>query len=123
MITVALDAVNAFNMPLRSCIRDILLSSPDKYGHLYALWNLAYSEPSNLHYMTKDGQDVILSQRGTRQGDPLAALLFALVLTPILKEAQRHFPDLDIYAYLDDITIQGFCPEKTKRCVLSLRKP
>ena len=121
-ISAALDATNAFNTPHRARIRDILLSSPDKYGHLYALWNLSYSQPSNLHYMTKHGHDIILSQRGTRQGDPLAALLFALVLAPILKEAKRQFPDLDIFAYLDDITIQGLCPNQVQRCIAAIKK-
>ncbi len=120
-ITVALDATNAFNTPYRSSIRKVLISSPDKYGHLYALWNVAYSRPSNLHYRTETSQGVILSQRGTRQGDPLAALLFALVLTPILQEAKRIHPTLDIYAYLDDITIQGHDPRTVARCVTFIR--
>ncbi len=59
-----------------------------------------------------------MSQRGTRQGDVLGAFLFALVIHPVLVEAKETYGlEVDIMAYLDDITLIGDNPVYVKACV------
>jgi hypothetical protein len=119
-ITVALDAANAFNTPLRSEIAKTLRAET-KFRSFYNLWNLAYAEPSNLHYRNHGEEAVILSQRGTRQGDVLGGFFFALAIHPILRDAKSSFTEIDIYAYLDDITLQGDDGPRMTECITFIR--
>ena len=49
------------------------------------------------------GKNIILSLTGLHQGDPIAGLLFSLVLHPIIMRIQSEVPSLKVYAwYLDD---------------------
>ena len=118
-ITVALDGKNAFNSPFRKQIREVLLRSEFyELRPLWNLWNLAYSKPSNLHFRGDDGEtETILSQRGTRQGDVLGGLFFSIAIQPTLTAAKKAFPEIDILAYLDDITLQGDDPDAMKNCI------
>jgi hypothetical protein len=81
-LVVTLDATNAFNTPFRSAMRATLLSDP-KWQPYHNLFNLCYAEPSELLFRQGPDSTVIMSERGCRQGDPLGALLFALVIHPI----------------------------------------
>ena len=55
----------------------------------------------------KDGRvEVIKSQAGVHQGDPLGSVLFALAIHDILKRVGREF-DVHVFAYADNITIVG----------------
>ena len=118
-ITVALDAANAFNTPRRSAIRDQLCNSP-ALRPLYPLWNLCYSNPSSLYFRQDGEQTEIPSTTGTRQGDVLGALFFAVAIQEALNRARETFPEVDVYAYLDDITLQADCPDAMANCIKSI---
>ena len=61
-------------------------------------------QPSHLLF----GTNSILSRLGFHQGDPLAALLFSLVLQPLVNLIQERAPGLSLNAwYLDDGTVVG----------------
>jgi hypothetical protein len=53
-----------------------------------------------------DDQEIV-SQCGVKQGGPLSPFFFALALKEPLEEAAELFPDVEIVAYLDDITVVG----------------
>ena len=56
----------------------------------------------------KFGDTVIVSGSGLHQGDPLAGLLFCLVLHPVIKLIQEQLPSLSLNAwYLDDGHVIG----------------
>jgi hypothetical protein len=50
---------------------------------------------------------VIPSSEGLQEDDPLGAFLFCLALQPVLKEMSRGNLNLQILAYMDDISIIG----------------
>ena len=59
----------------------------------------------------------ILSSSGFQQGDPLAALLFALVLHPVVLAINDEVPSLKLNAwYLDDGTLVGELEELLAGC-------
>ena len=63
-----------------------------------------YSRHSHLFF----GVDRIPSEEGAQQGDPLALLLFGLVLHPLLLLVKEECPTLLLnVAYLDDVTLAG----------------
>ena len=49
----------------------------------------------------------LMSETGTRQGSSLGGFYFCLVMQPILRAMQDRFPDIRIYAYIDDVTLTG----------------
>ncbi|MDO9354341.1 MAG: reverse transcriptase domain-containing protein, partial [Solirubrobacteraceae bacterium] len=116
-ILVALDAKNAFNTPWRAAIAAELRRNP-QFHSLVNQWNFCYSKHTELHFRRGDTEKVIMSQRGTRQGDVLGAFLFALVIHPVLVEAKETFGhEVEIMAYLDDITLIGNNSASMKACV------
>lgn len=63
-----------------------------------------YGQPSHLLF----GANSILSKLGFHQGDPLAALLFSLVLQPLVNLIQERLQGLSLNAwYLDNGTLVG----------------
>jgi hypothetical protein len=116
-ILVALDAKNAFNTPWRRAIAAELQRNP-QFHAIINQWNFCYSRHTDLHYRHGGIDTIIKSQRGTRQGDVLGAFLFALVIHPVLVEAKEKFgSEVDIVAYLDDITLLGNNSNSMKACV------
>ena len=95
------DLVNAFNCADRACaLEEVKTHFPE----LLAWVSTAYGTSSNLIF----GKALILSMVGFHQGDPLASLLFSLVLHPIILQIEAEVPTLDLNAwFLDDGTLVG----------------
>ena len=95
-VLLKLDLRNAFNTIRRDHIADCLSKyAPD----LLSLFSACYSESSFLAF----GHDIIFSEEGLQQGDPLAPLYFCLGLHDILLHLRTPFK----IAYLDDVALLG----------------
>ena len=95
------DLVNAFNCADRACaLEEVKTHFPE----LLAWVSTAYGTSSNLIF----GKALILSMVGFHHGDPLASLIFSLVLHPIILKIEAEVPTLDLNAwFLDDGTLVG----------------
>ena len=95
------DLVNAFNLADRAtALQEVAQHFPE----LLPWVSTAYSSPSHLTF----GSTSISSSCGFHQGDPLASLLFSLVLHPIVLQIEEQVPTLDLNAwFLDDGTLVG----------------
>ncbi len=96
-----LDLSNAFNNVSRLCMFD----SIRKHLPLISGWmELCYRSSPYLHF----GENIILSQCGVQQGDPLGPLGFSMALHPILQEIRDKVPGLIVNSwYLDDGVLCG----------------
>ena len=66
--------------------------------------NTCYGQPSHLLF----GSSSLSSERGFHQGDPLASLLFCLVLKELVELIKQRVPDIPLNAwFLDDGTQDG----------------
>jgi hypothetical protein len=95
------DLENAFNQ----VDREILFEEVRQHFPELSAWvEASYGSQSHLIF----GTTLILSCIGLHQGDPLASLLFALGLQPVLKKLQEEVPRLlaNIW-FLDDGTLVG----------------
>lgn len=91
-----LDFNNAFN----SLHRDIMLMAVKNYlPHLRNYVELCYAQPSELYF----GNEIIMSEEGAQQGDPLGSMLFCLAIQPIVVKLSSEF---NVW-YIDDGTIGG----------------
>jgi hypothetical protein len=98
---LTVDLSNAFNSISREKIRQQLeLHFPSLLPYFHA----AYTTGAPLYYR---GEVLTYSMEGVRQGDPLGPALFAVGLHPTLQQLQGEFPNVRIYAYLDDVTFTG----------------
>jgi hypothetical protein len=104
---ISYDTKNAFNTISRKAILDSIIKHCPILA-VYYLW--LYGESSNLY--DGHGKFICQSATGVRQGDPLGPLLFALGIAPILSDLKTQFPDLELFAFLDDIYKVG----KTEQC-------
>ena len=66
---------------------------------IYRFCYLAYSNNTFLRF----GDDIITSQEGAQQGDPLGPLLFCLAVHPLLSSLTCPL----VVGYMDDITLGG----------------
>ena len=95
-ILVKLDFRNAFNSINRETVlRAVAAHIP----MLYAFCHLTYANHTSLLF----GEDLISSEDGVQQGDPLGPLLFCLSIHPILAAFQSPF----IACFMDDVTLGG----------------
>ena len=78
---------------------DMLQAIRDRAPELFSYCYTAYAHPSMLFY----GSDVVMSQEGTQQGDPLGPLLFSNTLQPLL----QSLVSVLALGYLDDVTLGG----------------
>ena len=95
-ILVKLDYTNAFNSISRS---EMILTVKEKYPHMLPFILQCYGTKSFLCY----GNEIILSEEGVQQGDPLGPLLFCLLIQPIVESIQSDMNEW----YLDDGSIGG----------------
>jgi hypothetical protein len=108
-IALAVDFKNAFNSLSRHAMMEILLgdlrTSP--------IWNFvhwSYADPSALlvfDNMTNILSAVLHSEDGVRQGDPLAAFLFAFAVQSLYVAALKAAKEVEGVAILDDLTLIG----------------
>jgi hypothetical protein len=94
------DMANAFNSASRSRLRQLVA----RHHPWLSPWvEYCYARPSDLqHY-----DNIVPSQEGTQQGDPLGPFLFAVVLQLVVRVLQED-PSLDLNMwFLDDGTIGG----------------
>ena len=95
-VLVKLDFKNAFN----TIYRESVLQAVARYiPMLFAFCHLTYSSRSSLAF----GNDIIYSDDGVQQGDPLGPLLFCLTIHPLLNTLQSSFKA----CYMDDVTLGG----------------
>ena len=100
---VKVDFTNAFN-----CVdRQALLEQCRHHFPGLSLWaEWCYKQPSKLYF----GSEVISSERGVQQGDPLGPLLFALAIQPLLLQLHEGKAEQGLqlsYSYLDDLILAG----------------
>lgn len=95
-IILKIDFYNAFNMTCRSTILSRVKQFIPEYFNFI---NQCYKEHSFLSF----NENIILSQRGVQQGDPLGPLLFCLAIHPIIMSLKS---DINLW-YLDDGTLAG----------------
>lgn len=95
-VLVKLDFSNAFN----SLRRDVMLQTiADELPGLYRFCTLCYGDRTALRF----GDNIIWSDEGTQQGDPLGPLLFCMTIQPLLSSTSSEFK----VAYMDDVTLGG----------------
>ena len=96
-----IDLINAYNM----CDRDSAFREVEQHFPDIIKWVMtSYGSEAELVF----GDKIIFSRAGFHQGDPLAGLLFALVLHPIISKILAEVPSLSFHAwYLDDGTQVG----------------
>ena len=101
LMILQLDFINAFNC----CDRDYAFKLVEEVFPDCLSWILTcYGVEAELLF----GNTIIYSINGFHQGDPLASLLFALTLQPIVEMIQQAVPTLKANEwYLDDGTVAG----------------
>ncbi len=102
-----MDIKNAFNTLARKQLLKAYLSEKD----LSLFWRLAHTVYNSENPLVfKDHTDatrVLNAQAGTRQGDFLAGIGFAIAIQGCLKDTQKRHPEIVIKAIQDDIHILG----------------
>ena len=96
-----INLINAYNM----VDRQAAFEEVEEYFPEILKWVLTcYGQQARLLF----GNIVILSKAGFHQGDPLASLLFALALHPIVKIISERVSILRVHTwYLDDGSMVG----------------
>ena len=90
IVTVQVDLQNTFNLANRD---DMVHAVADKMPSLLPYVLMAYQQRSPLVIQRADGtHEVLWSEAGVRQGDPMGLLLFALMYQPTLHAAHHEPP-------------------------------
>ena len=102
-LVLQVDLANAFNEVDRSAIFEELRTH---FPALIPFTRLFYAGSSRLMYRREDCSWVtLLSQTGTRQGDPLGMFYFCLAYQRALSSTHAAFPGVHLPSYADDTHI------------------
>ena len=102
-IFVKIDFEDAFNCVNRQAF---LKQCRENFPGLSRWAEWCYDQPSNLYF----GTNLIVSENGVQQGDPLGPMLFALALQPLLIQLHEGISAQGLqlaYSYLDDLILAG----------------
>ena len=102
-VFVKIDFSNAFNCVERQAF---LEECRHRFPGLSRWAEWCYANPSRLHF----GEDILSSERGVQQGDPLGPLFFSLALQPLLVQLKEGTTENGlqlVYSYLDDLILAG----------------
>jgi hypothetical protein len=112
LVLCKMDMKNAFNLAKRLIMR----ASVDggDFGHLLPFVTFCYGVISTLYF----GGATVESSEGTQQGDPLASLLFALVIHPLAEKIESMAGIKLAKFFLDDGNVAG--PAAAIKAVLDL---
>ena len=97
------DFTNAFNCVSRQAF---LEECRHNFPGLSKWAEWCYLQPTNLYF----GTDLISSESGVQQGDPLGPMFFALALQPLLIKLHEGISDSGLqlsFSYLDDLILAG----------------
>ncbi|MEO2237538.1 MAG: reverse transcriptase domain-containing protein, partial [Candidatus Poseidoniia archaeon] len=101
---VQIDWSNAFNSISRAALFDTLRGR-SAARKMMRMVRYAYAVPSKLFTTMDDGSlSTLSSSSGVRQGDPLAMLMFAVFLEPVMREAGLP-EDIQTIAIVDDVSL------------------
>lgn len=100
-VVLQLDFRNAFNLVDRD---RVLAAAARHMPRLFRYAAAAYAGEAHLFH----GPDMLASQRGTHQGDPLGGLLFSLPLADLMREVLPDDQGIDLRGlYYDDAIVAG----------------
>lgn len=100
------DIENAFNAVDRNRIADALVATKAA-PEIMSYWNALYVAPTPIVTYTGGAEMRFHMTQGVRQGDALSAFLFCLLMDVILTRVKARMPSIDMWCYMDDITITG----------------
>jgi len=101
-----IDSSNAFNVAQRAIIRR-LLEAHDRFDpDILRYFMTMYAPAAELCVYGPDGRvEYIRSDEGVRQGDAFSAYFFCLLMDVVCKDIRQLFPGIEIWCYMDDLTI------------------
>lgn len=112
---MTIDVANAFNS-VKRCSIDSWLNQSKGHEFIRCYWNLSYTKCTTVLVQDGNTWHRIASTRGTRQGDPAAGYLFAVIMASAIENAkcevdanvtfpwQKWSP---LLAFFDDITVMA----------------
>ncbi|CAI7818634.1 unnamed protein product [Closterium sp. NIES-53] len=100
-----IDVANAFNSFHRHAIFDGLRDSP--FACLIPFLCIFYGVPSSLFLRTGPFVETLVSERGSRQGDPFGPFLFAFMQQLVMEPMMKDLSDLLFQSYADDTYVMG----------------
>ena len=102
-VLVKIDFTNAFNSGDR---QSFLEQCRHQFPGLSRWAEWCYAQPSKLYF----GSEILSSEKGVQQGDPIGPLLFALAIQPLLRDISNGYSDEAlqlVFSFLDDLILAG----------------